>query len=204
MTIDYDTYLERARAEKARREPKAPDPPPPIKPAPPFKWPASGLALEGFACLYNVRHEFRGGTDVFERNCLAGSLYDVVFGWDHRYEKPKLGKQEDGTLELVDTDVGLCFRLALQPGHLELLDGRDQVSVAYIPHSVEFRDGVRYIKSASLFEISAVHIGAMTTTHAVIVEKKNTRPLEEDAKHGFACESAAVAFTRALKRLENA
>ena len=49
---------------------------------------------------------------------------------------------------------------------------------------------------------SAVHVGAMTTTHAVVVEKKNTRSLQEDAKSGFASESAAVAFIRALKRLQ--
>ncbi len=201
--IDYSELYERARADKARREPKAPDPPPLIKPAVPFKWPSGGKALQGFACLYNVRHEFNGGIDVFERNCFAGSLYDVVFGWDHRYEKPKLGKQEDGTLELADTEVGLAFRLAIQPGHLELLDGRDQVSVAYVPHSVEFRDGARHIKRATLFEISAVYIGAMTTTHAVIVDANKIGPLAEDAKHGFACESAGVAFMRALRRLEN-
>jgi hypothetical protein len=201
--MDYDSFLERARANNARLLPKKIPEPPPIKPAVAFKWPVTGLALDGFACLYNVRHEFRGGTDIFARNCFSGSLYDVVFGVDHEFHKPKLGRQDDGSLELCDTDIGLCFRLAIQPGHLERLDRRDQVSVAYVPHSVEFRDGVRYIKSASLFEISAVYVGAMTTTHSVIVEKKNARSLAEDAKHGFASESAAVAFVRALRKLDN-
>jgi phage head maturation protease len=129
-------------------------------------------------------------------------LTTFFFGVDHRYGRPVLGTEEDGTLELADTDVGLAFRLALQPGHLELLDGRDQVSVAYIPHVTSIRDdGVRIIKEASLFEISSVYVGAMTTTHSVIVEKKNARSLQEDAMRGFPSESAAVAFVRALKRL---
>jgi phage head maturation protease len=200
---DYDAYIERALASRSKREPKEKTPdPPPAKPAVPFKWPASGLALQGFACLYNVRHEFRGGTDIFLPNCFAGSLYDVLYGCDHRYEQPKLGTQESGTLELAETDVGLAFRLAIQPGHIELLDGRDQVSVAYVPHDVIVRDGIRIIRKALLFEISSVYIGAMPTTHAVIVEKKLTRSLADDAKHGFACESAAVGFMRALKRLQ--
>jgi hypothetical protein len=196
---DYDAYQDRILAGRPQRH----ELPPPTKPAVAFNWPASGKALQGFACLYNVCHEFRGGTDIFARNCFSGSLYDVVFGTDHEYHKPKLGDQSNGSLELCDTDIGLAFRLAIQPGHMERLAGRDQVSVAYVPHSVESRDGVRTILKASIFEISAVYVGAMTTTHAVIVEKKHARSLQEDAKHGFACESAAVAFVRALKKLES-
>jgi hypothetical protein len=206
---DYDAYLDRARVVKAQREPKPPDrtpDPPPYKPAVPFRWPASGLALQGFACLHEVIHHFNGGRDIFLRNCFADSLRtfnDVFYGIDHRYGRPVLGTQEDGTLELADTHVGLAFRLALQPGHVELLDGRDQVSVAYVPQVTSIRgDGVRIIEQANLFEISSVYLGAMTTTHGVIVEKKNTRSLQEDAKHGFACESAAVGFMRKLRRLQ--
>jgi phage head maturation protease len=128
--------------------------------------------LQGFACLYSVRHHFRGGIDIFQRSCFSDSLRrfnDVMYGIDHQYHKPKLGRQDDGSLELCDTDIGLAFRLKIQPGHMESLDGRDQVSVACIPHEVEFRDGVRYIKSASLVEVSSVYLGAMTTTHAVFV-----------------------------------
>jgi phage head maturation protease len=206
VTIDYHAYIERARAVHARRQPKAPDPPLLIKPAVAFRWPASGLALQGFACLHDVIHHFRGGRDVFQRGCFTESLRifnDVFYGCDHEYQKPALGKQEDGSLELVSTPVGLAFRLALQPWHLEILDGRDQVSVAYIPHVTSIRnDGVRVIKEASIFEISSVYLGAMTTTHSVIIERKNARSLQEDARHGFECESAAVAFVRALKRLE--
>jgi HK97 family phage prohead protease len=208
--IDYDAYLERARAAHDRREPKAPDKtpePPLIKPAVPFVWPTSGLALQGFACLYEVIHHFRGGRDIFRRGCFTESLRkfnDVSYGVDHLYHKPPLGKQEEGTLELADTSVGLGFRLATQPGHLEILDGRDQVSVAYIPHVTSIReDGARIIKEASLFEISSVYLRAMATTHSVVVEKKNARSLAEDAKSGFASESAGVAFMRALRRLEN-
>jgi phage head maturation protease len=161
--------------------------------------------LQGFACLYSVRHHFRGGIDIFQRACFADSLRkfnDVMFGIDHQYQKPPLGRQEDDSLQLEDTDVGLAFRLALKPGHLELLGGRDQVSVACIPHEVEFRDGARYIKSASIFEISAVFVGAMTTTHSVVVDADKICSLKDDAKSGFAYESAAVAFMRALKRYQ--
>ena len=156
--------------------------------------------LQGFAALYRVPHQYKGRTECFERNCFAGSLYDVMFGCDHDFLKKKLGDQNDGSLELVDTDIGLAFRLALKPGHLERLDGRDQVSVAYIEHDVSVRDGVRYIKAASIVEISAVFVGAMTTTHAVVVGANKVRSLAEDAKH-FDYDSAGMAVSRALKRL---
>src|SRR6266436_4824178 len=111
--MDYDAYLERARAEHNRRQPKIPDKvlePRPIRPPAKFKCPAGGLVYQGFANLYNVKHEFNGGIDVFDRNCFSGSLYDVMFGVDHRCGRPVLGTQEDGTLELADTEVGLAFR----------------------------------------------------------------------------------------------
>ena len=203
--IDYDAFLERARASRSQRNVPEPEPAPPIKTAKPFKWPDSGLAWQGFACLYGVIHHFNGGRDIFQKGVFTESLRrfnDVFFGIDHRLERKPLGSQDKGTLELADTDVGLAFRLAIQPEHLEILNGRDQVSVAYIPHCVEFRDGVRIIKQANLVEISSVYVGAMTTTHAAIVEKKNARSLAEDAKHGFPSESAATAFIRALKQLQ--
>ena len=163
----------------------------------------SGRYLQGYACLYNVEHQYKGRTEIFERNCFAGSLYDVMFGLDHRYEQKKLGDQNDGSLELVDTDIGLAFRLKLEAGHLERLDGRDEVSVAYIEHDVEIRNGIRIIKAASIVELSSVFVGAMRTTHAVIVDANKVRSLKEDAKHGFAYESAATAFVRALLKLGN-
>jgi phage head maturation protease len=161
--------------------------------------------LQGFACLYDVIHHFRGGRDIFQRGCFTDSLKrfnDVMYGVDHRYEKPKLGRQEDGTLHLHDTEIGLAFRLALKPGHLELLAGRDQVSVACIPYEIEFRDGIRIIKEASIFEISSVFVGAMTTTHAVVVDADKVGPLAQDSKN-FSYHGAAQKFTNALKRLEH-
>ena len=205
--IDYAAFLERARASRSQRNLPEPEPAPPIKTAVPFKWPDSGLALEGFACLYGVIHHFNGGRDIFQKGVFTELLRrfnDVFFGVDHCFENKPLGKEEDGSLELVDTDVGLAFRLAVNESHLELLAGRDQVSVAYVPQLTSIRgDGVRIIKQANLFEISSVYVGAMTTTHAVVVEKKNARSLAEDAKHGFASESAATAFIRALTRLQS-
>jgi HK97 family phage prohead protease len=207
MTMDYDAYLERARAVNAPRQPKAPEP----DPLPPKKTRVkyAGTAthyLQGYACLYEVIHHFRGGRDIFQRGAFTESLRsfnDVFYGVDHEYFKPCLGKEDDGSLLLEDSPVGLAFRLALQPEHLELLAGRDQVSVACVPQLTSIRsDGVRIIKQANLVEISSVYLGAMETTHAVVVDAKNIRPLEEDAKHGFACESAATAFMRALKRLQ--
>jgi HK97 family phage prohead protease len=204
--IDYDAYLERARANNAWRLPKARDPPPPKKTRVKYAGNPSQY-LEGYACLYEVIHHFRGGRDIFQRACFAESLRkfnDVFYGVDHEYFEPCLGKEDDGSLQLEDSEVGLAFRLALKPGHLELLAGRDQVSVAYIPHVTSIRDdGVRIIKEASIFEISSVYLGAMTTTHSVVVDANKVGPLVEDAKHGFACESAGVAFMRALRRLDS-
>jgi phage head maturation protease len=166
-------------------------------------WRYRSKVLQGYACLYDVEHSYKGRREVFRKNCFSGSLYEVFFGIDHEYQKTKLGDQNDGSLELVDTDVGLAFRLAIAPSDLAKIADRDEVSVSYIEHDVEIRrDGLRVIKSASLFEISAVHVGAMRTTHAIVRDASDVDALAVDAKSGFAVDSAAMAFKRALQRLD--
>jgi phage head maturation protease len=160
----------------------------------------SSKVLEGFACLWDVV-QYKGRKESFAKNCFQGSLDSVFFGIDHQYHKKKLGDTDDGSLELIDSDIGLAFRLKLSPGDLERLDGRDEVSPSYIENDVEIRNGVRIIKSATLFDISAVHVASMRTTHAVVRDANKVRPLADEVKNGFAYESAATAFTRALRRL---
>ena len=117
--------------------------------------------LDGRVVIYGQRHQFRGQTDVFDVGCFKGSLDGVFFGIDHRYHEAPLGTQEDGSLLLHDDDVALSFRLKLGPGALERLDGRSESSAAYVVHASEMRKGVRHITRASLFEISAVHVGSL-------------------------------------------
>jgi hypothetical protein len=159
--------------------------------------------LDGFACLYDVPHQYKGRTEIFRKGVFDGYLDGVMFFLDHNLRSKKLGDVDDGNLELVDTDVGLGFRLKLSPGDLERLNGRDEVSVSYIERDVEVRsDGVRVIKSAILFEISACFVANMRTTHAIVRDANKVGSLRDDAINGFAYDSAATAFTRALKKLD--
>jgi phage head maturation protease len=165
----------------------------------------SNQVLEGFACLYDVPHHYKGRTEIFSKGCFAGSLTGVMFLTDHVLTNKKLGDQDDGNLELFDTDVGLAFRLKLAPGDLERLDGRDQMSPCYQEHQVELRkvggETIRVITSASLVEVSACHRGAMRTTFAEVRDANAVGTLANDAKN-FASDGAAIGFLRALRKLQ--
>jgi Caudovirus prohead serine protease len=158
--------------------------------------------LDGRVVIYGVPHWYEGRQDIFEAGCLAGSLDTVWMGCDHRYFEPPLGRQEDGSLELFDDDVALHFRLKLQPGHLERLDGRDEASAAYVVQSSEVRNGIRHIKRAILVEISAVHVGALRQTHCYIRDADKCGPLADDAKTRFAGDAAFTKVMKALRKLQ--
>ena len=157
--------------------------------------------LEGFCCLYNVEHPYKDRTEVFLPGCFDGSLFEVFFAIDHHLLGKKLGDQNDGTLQLCDSDIGLAFRWNLTPENLERLEGRDEMSPSYIEHEVEFRKGIRVIKRASLLEISAVTVGAIRKTFSVVRDADSVRSLSEEVKTSFATEAASIAFLRALRRL---
>jgi phage head maturation protease len=168
-----------------------------------FQCSTSSKVLEGFACLYDVPHQYKGRTEIFAKQCFSGSIDGVMFFIEHKLLTKKLGDQDDGNLELLDTDIGLAFRLKLAPGDLERLDGRDEVSVSYLERNVELRNGVRIIKSATLFEVSACFVGAMRQTHAAVRDASSVGALHDDVKSSFASEAAATKFIRALKNLES-
>jgi HK97 family phage prohead protease len=161
--------------------------------------------LDGFACLYGVKHFYKNRWEIFERGCFNGSLNGVFALVDHKFATKKLGDQDDDTLELLDTDVGLAFRLKLTPESLERLDGRDSMSCSYIEHEVETRkignDTVRVIKSASLFEISACYVGSVRNTFAVVRDADTVGSLRDEVKNNFAMESASTIFMRALRNI---
>jgi phage head maturation protease len=163
---------------------------------------SSNQVLEGWACLYDVPHHYKGRTEIFSRNCFSGYLDGIMFFIDHEIHKKKLGDQDDGTLELFDTDVGLAFRLKLKPGDLERLDGRDSMSVGYRELDVEVRkDGARVIKAAIAVEVSACYVGAIRKTFAEVRDANEVDMLSEDVKH-FASDGAAFSFLRALRKLQ--
>jgi phage head maturation protease len=128
--------------------------------------------FEGYACRYDVIHDHKGRKEMFAKGCFNGSLFGVMLHIDHNLLLKKLGDQDDGNLELIDSDIALAFRLKLAPGDLDRLGGRNEMSVRYQEREVETRqiggDAVRVIKSASLFEISAVYVGAVRKTFAIV------------------------------------
>jgi hypothetical protein len=158
--------------------------------------------FEGFAVRYDTPHRHKGRTEIFQKGCFAGSLlFGTMFKLDHVLTEKSLGDQDDDTLELADSDIGLGFRLKLAPGNLERINGRDEMSVSYFEHDVELRNGIRVIKSASLFEISAVFVGAVRNTHAVVRNASEVGNLRDDVKSRFPYDAAATMFQRTLKNL---
>jgi phage head maturation protease len=159
--------------------------------------------LEGWACLYDVPHSYKGRTEIFQKGCFAGTLYGVFFAIDHKYITTRLGDQDSNTLELLDSDVGLAYRLKLTGDALERLDGRCEASVSYIEKDVVVKDGVRTIRAAALFDISACHIATMRGTHCSIRDAAKVGTLAYEVKHNFSCEAASTKFLRSLRQLDN-
>ena len=157
---------------------------------------------DGRVIIYNQPHWFRGQQDIFVAGCMKGSLDGVIFGIDHHYNESPLGTEEEASLELYDDDVALHFRLTLKPGHIEKLAGRDEASAAYVVHSSEMRNRVRYITRASLIEISAVHVGSLRQSHCIVRDARTVGLLKDDARNSFSSDGAAQKFLAALRNLD--
>jgi HK97 family phage prohead protease len=164
--------------------------------------------LDGFACLYNKPHMYKGNVEVFEPGCFNKTLSSrkrVDFCVDHK--EYSLGHTDDN-LELVDTKTGLAFRLRTKSeADLNRLDGRNAMSVKYAEHEVEVRKvadcDVRFIKSATLIECSAVFNGAVPKTHLIVRDAaETTGRLRDDSEKSFPSDGAFVALQRALAKLQ--
>jgi hypothetical protein len=157
--------------------------------------------LQGSCCFCNVPHQNykTNVTEIFLPGCWGDTLFGVLFLRDHKLAEKAIGNQDDGTLELVDTDIGLAFRLQ---GDLEKLESRDELSVGYHVLDATIRsDGIRLIKSAILIEVSACHVGAVRQTWSEIRDVDTVGKLADEAKH-LVGEGAAKGFLRALRGLE--
>jgi HK97 family phage prohead protease len=163
--------------------------------------------LDGFACLYNRPHIYKGNIEVFEPGCFNKTLAGqqrVDFCVDHL--DYSLGHTDDN-LELVDTKDGLAFRLRVKSEEdLNRLNGRNAMSVKYAEHDVEVRKvedcDVRFLKSVTLIECSAVFNGAVPKTHLIIRDTKTVGRLRDDSVTGFPSDGAFVALKRALENLK--
>jgi phage head maturation protease len=164
--------------------------------------------LQGAACNYDVIHFHKGRKEMFAPGCFDGSLFGVFLLIDHDLRSKKLGDQDDGSLELIDTPTALNFRLKLMPGHLDRIGSRDSMSVSYREESVETRqiarETVRVIKKASLFEISVCHGGAVPRTFAIVADAANVGLLRDDATRSFPRDGAFAVMQRAMRKLVDA
>jgi phage head maturation protease len=160
--------------------------------------------LQGWAVHYNVPHiNYQNNlTESFARGCFTGSLYSVMFLRDHKLTEKKIADQDDGDLELHDSDAGLAMRVHLKEGTLEKLDGRRELSVGYRIFDSKLRyDGVRVIRNAALIEISACYEGAVRQTFTEICDADSVGTLAEDSKN-FGYEGASHGFLRALREMQ--
>jgi HK97 family phage prohead protease len=163
--------------------------------------------LDGFACLWNKPHIYKNNIEVFERGCFDSTLSSkqrVDFCVDHL--DYSLGHTDDN-LELVDTKDGLAFRLRTKSeADLNRLNGRNAMSVKYAEHEVEVRKvedcDVRFIKSATLIECSAVFNGAVPKTHLIVRDTETVGRLRDDSVKSFPSDGAFVALQRALAKLK--
>jgi HK97 family phage prohead protease len=165
----------------------------------------SGKLIQGYAALYDVRHWYWKNErfEVFLPGAFDGSLWGVWLCRDHRFTERKIAEQEDQSLELLSTSVGLAFRAKLKPGDVEWIDGRSEVSVSYLPKETETRNGVHVIKKAALLEVSLCHIATLRETHATICDAANCGTLREDAATRFGTDAAGTKFMDALRRLQS-
>jgi hypothetical protein len=102
--------------------------------------------LDGWACHYNVEHtNYKTGLrEIFLPGCFAGTLWGVLFLRDHILSEKAMANEDDGDLELLDSDAGLAIRVHLSEGVLERLEGRRELSVGYRTMNSKIRaDGVR-------------------------------------------------------------
>jgi Caudovirus prohead serine protease len=216
MTVldDYETMTQRRDLEDAERgysigrfggQITRIDHRSPPREKPSGKYSDAPKVLQGFACLYNVIHSHKGRKEMFATNCFEGSLFSVMCHVDHNLLSKQLGDQDDGSLELFDSEIGLAFRLKISASDLDRLQGRDQMSVMYRENVVDVQsigsDSVRVIKSASLVEVSAVHAGAVKNTFAVVRDATKVGRLIEDATRSFPSDSALAGIQRAISRL---
>ncbi len=163
--------------------------------------------VDGFSCLYNRPHMYKGNVEVFEPGCFNKTLSSkkrVDFCVDHL--DYSLGNTDDN-LELVDTKDGLAFRLRIKSeADLNRLNGRNAMSVKYTEDDVEVRKvadcDVRFIKSATLIECSAVFNGAVPKTHLIFRDAETTGRLRDDSVRNFPSDGAFVELQRALKKLD--
>jgi hypothetical protein len=78
------------------------------------------LVIQGYAALWGVRHWYWKNErfEVFDKNCFEGSLWGTWLCRDHKLTERHIADQDDYSLEILSTDVGLAFRAKLKPGDL--------------------------------------------------------------------------------------
>jgi len=164
--------------------------------------------VQGFACLYGdkYRHYYwrNDRYESFDAGCFSGSIWGTWLARDHNLAERAIAKQEDSTLELLDTPVGLAFRAKILQSAIEWIGDRREVSVSYYPTDTENRNGVFVIKKATLLELSLCSVATIRQTHAIICDPASCGTLEEDVKSGrFNCDGAHTKMMDALRRLQN-
>jgi phage head maturation protease len=160
--------------------------------------------LDGWAVHYNVVHtNFKTMRDeLFLPGYFSGTIWGVLFQRDHLLSEKSMASQDDGDMELLDSDAGLAMRVHLNEGVFERLEGRRQLSVGYRTMASKIRsDGVKVIQRAALVEVSACNYAAVRQCFFDIRDADEVGTLAHDSKN-FAYQGASLAFTRALRDLQ--
>lgn len=152
--------------------------------------------LRGLACVYGQVFERDGTLHAFVQGCFTASLTsgsEISLQIEH---DPNIvfGSTRSG-LKFVDTQEGLAFEFEIpktQPGSMltSIVASRDRtdVSVGVDIVSSEVRQfrgrDVKLITAAALREISVCREGAVSQSHARVVDLDGVLSLHDEIKHG--------------------
>jgi HK97 family phage prohead protease len=154
----------------------------------------SGKYLQGFATRYWKPHVYDGRIEAFAPGAFARTLATkAAIRFLIGHDESRLIATAADRLELFSDETGLAFRLSLLDTDSEFVDAvksgqRDAMSVGYRVEHDEMRtiDGqeVRIIRDCTLFEISAVHRGAVKEAFCTVVDSSMCSTLAADCKAG--------------------
>ena len=137
----------------------------------------AGRRVKGLAVAWNQSADIGHFREKFERGSLKGHAQGVSLLFEHNPQR--LLAKAPGTMELRETEKGLEFEAELpkSAGDIAELIQRGDISKVSIGFSVDkggesFEDDLRTIKSATLWELSAVAKAARTETSIALRHAK--------------------------------
>ena len=100
---------------------------------------------------------------------------------DHKYTERKIAEQEDGSLAILENEIGLAFRAKLKPADIDWIGGRSEVSVCTVPSERNRKSQRPACREESGFagSISLCDVATIRATHAIVCDAATCGTLAE-------------------------